>query len=226
MNIVLSSTVLASAFAPAFSFSYLDSLGGGNPVSAAPAAAAAPSNGASYLDALNGPAPTDTKDYSPFDNWTEEDAAPAAAAPAAAAPAAAASEPYASGFAPVEGDVATTSAGYLESVHIAGEIHGPGLMTHVDTLNTGTGLVGGAGIHTYAGDLPVGNAVVGGAGIHTYTDGLSPSSFGSSASFTGESSTDGVSFTLETGDISGLVQDLSAGGTLRLSGSIDSISYN
>jgi len=57
MNIVLSSTVLASAFAPAFSFSYLNSLGGGNPG-------------------------TGSKDYNPFDNWTEGDAAPAAAAPA------------------------------------------------------------------------------------------------------------------------------------------------
>jgi len=99
-------------------------------------------------------------------------------------------------------------------------------MTHVDTLNSGQGLVGGAGIHTYAEDLPVANAVAGGSGIHTYTDDLNPSSFGSSASFTGESSTDGVSFTLETGDISGLVQDLSAGGTLRFTGSIDSISYD
>ena len=221
MNIVLSSTVLASAFAPAFSFSYLDSLGGGTGVVATPASDA---NGASYLDALSGPAPDGSVDYNPFDNWTEGDAAPAA--PAAAAPAAAASEPYVSGFAPIESEVATTSAGYLESVHTGAGISGPGLMTHVDTLNSGQGLLGGAGIHTYAESLPVANAMGGGQGIHTYTDDLSPSSFGSSASFSGQSSADGVSFTLETGDISGLVQDLSAGGTLKLTGSIDSISYN
>jgi len=255
MNIVLSSTVLASVLSPAFSFSYLDNLGSANPAPAgsvdynpfdnwteqaapvAPAAAEpAPSNGASYLDALSGPAGADNKDYNPFDNWTEEQAAPAApaaAAPAAAAPAAS----YQSGFSDV-GEIATTSAGYLESVHTSEGIHGPGIMTHVDTLNTGASLIGGAGIHTYAENLPVANAFVGGAGINTYCDNLSPSAdtgasyspFGSSASpattFSGETSADGVSFTLETGDISGLAQNLSTGGTLRLTGSIDSISYN
>jgi len=234
MNIVLSSTVLASVLSPAFSFSYLESLGGANPVAAAPPAAAAPSNGASYLDALSGPAPTDNTDYNPYDNWTEEQAAPAPAAPAPAAAAPAAS--YQSGFSDV-GEIATTSAGYLESVHTGEGIHGPGLLTHVDTLNVGQSLIGGAGIHTYAENLPVANAFVGGAGLNTYCDDLSPSfdtgasysPFGSSASpatFSGQTSADGVSFTLETGNISGLVQDLSAGGSLRLTGSIDSISYN
>lgn len=211
MNIVLSSTVLASVLAPAFSFSYLDNLGPANP---------APAN----------------IDYNPFDNWTEQ-AAPAAPEPVAAAPAPAApAATYQSGFA-VVGEVATTSAGYLESVHTSEGIDGPGLMTHVDTLNTGTSLLGGAGLHTYAENLPAASAYEGGAGIHTYCDDLSPtvtngasySPFGSSASpatFSGETSADGVSFTLETGDISGLAQNLNAGGTLRLTGSIDSISYN
>jgi hypothetical protein len=213
MNIVLSSTVLASVLSPAFSFSYLESLGGASPV--------------------------DNTDYNPYDNWTEEQAAPAPAAPApfAAAPVAAApAASYQSGFADV-GDIATTSAGYLESVHTGESIHGPGLLTHVDTLNTGQSLMGGGGIHTYAENLPVANAYAGGAGLHTYCDDLSPSfdsgasysPFGSSASpstFSGQTSADGVTFTLDTGDISGLVQDLNAGGSLRLTGSIDSISYN
>merc|ERR1719343_1469778 len=184
--------------APAFSFSYLDSLGS-SPVAAAPPAAAAPSNGASYLDALNPAAP----------------AAPVAAA--APAPTSTFSV-----FADMGGEVATTSAGYLDSVNVGSAIDGPGLMTHVDTLNTGQGLMGGAGIHRYADELPVSSDQMYGAGIHTHVDGLSPTSaIGGSAS-----SADGVAFTLETGDISGLVQDLSAGGTLRLTGSINNISYN
>ncbi len=207
MNIILSSTVLASVLAPAASFSYLDSLGGNVAVSAAPA----PSNGASYFDALNGSAPA-----------------------AAAAPAPAASAPYVSGFPEVE--LAATSSGYLDSMNVGQQIAGPGLTTHVQTLNTGSSLPGGAGIQSYAGALPVQNTIGGGAGIQTYASGLSPADFSgvsyspfgeaTSASFSGSTSADGVSFTLETGDISGLVQNLGPGGTLRLSGSIDNISYN
>lgn len=200
MNIILSSTVLASVLAPAASFSYLDSLGGGVAVNSAPA----PSNGASYADSL--------------------------AAPAPAAP----SEPYVSGFAEVE--LAATSAGYLDSMNVGTEISGPGMMTHVETLNTGNALAGGAGIQSYAGTLPSNNALAGGAGIQSYSATLSPADFSgasfspfgeaATASFSGSTSADGVSFTLETGDISGLVQNLGQGGTLRLTGSIDNISYN
>ena len=207
MKFILSTTVLASVMAPAAAFSYLDSLGGGVAVNSAPA----PSNGASYMDSLNGVAP----------------AAPAAAAPAPAA------EPYVSGFGEVE--LAATSAGYLDSMNIGSEISGPGMMTHVETLNTGSALPGGAGIQSYAGTLPVQNSLDGGAGIQTYAGGLSPADFSgasyspfgesATATFSGSTSADGVSFTLETGDISGLVQNLGAGGTLRLTGTIDNISY-
>jgi len=190
MNIVLSTTVLASVLAPAFSFSYLDSLGG-----AAPAVAA-----------------------------------PAAAAPAAAAPAAPAA-PYESGFA----EVKTTAGNYHDSLNVGTPISGPGMMTHAETLNTGVSTLSGAGMQTYASALLPSNIISGGAGIQTHTDSLSPSSFngasfspfGASASFsTGSSSSGGVSFTLQTGDISGLVNNLGPGGTLRLTGSIDDISYN
>lgn len=209
MKFVLSSTILASVMAPAVSFSYLDTLGGANPV-AAPPAAAAPSNGSSYLDSMAAPAP-------------------AAPAPAAAAP----SDPYVSGFADVE--LSATSAGYLDSMNLGEEIGGPGMMTHVDTLNTGSGRVGGAGIQSYAGAISATSSLSGGAGIQSYAGTLSPSSFDGtsfspygepSASFSGATSTDGVSFTLETGDISGLVDGLGPGGTLRLTGSIDNVSYN
>mmetsp|Transcript_34513 Transcript_34513/g.81358 ORF Transcript_34513/g.81358 Transcript_34513/m.81358 type:complete len:219 (+) Transcript_34513:105-761(+) len=218
MKIVLSSAVLASVLAPAFSFSYLDTLGGAAaPAAYSPPAAAAPSNGASYLDALTAPVPV----------------APAPVAPEPVFEAAPAAEPYVpAATAPV-----APAASYHESLSTGASIRGPGLMTHVDSLNTGVASLGGPGLHSYTASLPSTSAVAGGSGLGTYTDALSPSTgeaasynpFGSAAApaaFAGEASADGVSFTLETGDISGLVQDLQAGGTLRLTGSIDSISYN
>lgn len=196
MKFFLSSTVLASVMTPAFSFSYLDTLGAGTAV-AAPAA-------------------------------------PAPAAPVPAAPAAPAA-PVADAFASVA-TTATTSSGYLDSIHTGEVVSGPGIRTHVDSLYSGSTLEGGAGIQTYASALPPTNSDMHGAGIHTYCDALSPgtangASYAPTTSFAGASaavatSAEGVAFTLETGDISGLVQDMSAGGTLRLTGSIDSISYN
>merc|ERR1719436_764884 len=112
-------------------------------------------------------------------------------------------------------------------------------MTHVDTLNTGSSAIGGAGIISYAGGLPVTSAYGDGPGIMTHVDTLgggssgagpassyAPSSYTPTGASAASISADGVAFTLETGDISGLVQDMSAGGSLRLTGSIDSISYN
>ena len=194
MNIVLSTTVLASVLAPAFSFSYLDQLG-----AAAPVAVAAP-------------------------------AAPIPAAPVAAAPAA----PYESSFAAPAGE-APAVGNYLTSLNNGEDVRGPGLITHVESLNTGQSSMSGAGIRSYAEALPAVNALSGGSGFNTHVDSLSPSDFSSSsfspygaaaASFSGSASADGVSFSLETGDISGLVQDLGQGGTLRLTGTIDNISYN
>uniref|UniRef100_A0A7S4AWZ8 CHRD domain-containing protein n=1 Tax=Pseudo-nitzschia australis TaxID=44445 RepID=A0A7S4AWZ8_9STRA len=193
MNIFLSSTILASVMAPAYSFSYLDTLNAA-PVAAAPVAAApvAP--------------------------------APVAPAPVAAAPAA----PYT----PAPAADIEPGANYFDSLSTGAEVRGPGLMTHVDHLNTGASSLHGAGIHTYAEALVSTSAFEGGVGIHTYCDDLSPttgtkspSPFGSSVAAS-ISSTDGVTFTLTTGDISGLVSDLKAGAKLTLSGSIDSISTN
>ena len=200
MKFFLSTTVLASVMAPAFSFSYLDQLGGG--AAAAPAA------------------------FSP---------------PAAAAPVAAAIEPFAGVPAASDweltplGQTDTDATNYKDSLNTGlAEINGSGVMTHVDLLNTGSALAGGAGIHTYAEALPAASAVAGGAGINTYCDALSPESgglsnysgFGSSSVSSGSAaaSTDGVSFSLETGDISGF--NLSQGGTLRLTGTIENISIN
>mmetsp|Transcript_11078 Transcript_11078/g.23471 ORF Transcript_11078/g.23471 Transcript_11078/m.23471 type:complete len:214 (+) Transcript_11078:78-719(+) len=213
MKFVLTSTVLASVMTPAFSFSYLDTLGGG--VAVVPPHAA--SNGSSYLDALHAPAPV-------------------APAPVAAAPEPVAAAPVAA-YEPAETADFAPAANYQESLSTGEQIHGPGVLSHLDTLHTIDTTMGGPGIQAYTASLPVYNTVEGGDGIHTYCDGLSPTSasegsyspFASAAatpSFAGEASADGVAFTLETGDISGLVQDLNAGGTLRLTGSIDNISYN
>uniref|UniRef100_A0A7S0TEI1 Uncharacterized protein n=1 Tax=Pseudo-nitzschia delicatissima TaxID=44447 RepID=A0A7S0TEI1_9STRA len=200
MKFVFSTTILASVVAPAVSFSYLDSLGGSAP---------APSNGASYADAIAAPAPV----------------APAApAAPAAI---------YESSFGDVE--LAATSAGYLDSMNIGEEVSGPGMLAYKDSLAAASALSGGSGMMAYKDALPVVNSLQGGSGLNTHVDTLSPSSFDgmsyspfgeSAVSFSGSSSSDGVSFTLETGDISGLVDGLGPGGTLRLTGSIDNISYN
>jgi len=185
MNIILSSTVLASVLAPAFSFSYLDQLG------SAPVAAAAPAF-----------------------------VAPVAAAPAAPAPVAAApSAPYVSGF--VDTGDAPAVSDYHDSLNIGQSYTGPGVPTHVDSLNIGTSLMGGQGIHTYAENLPAVN-IAGGAGVATYTDALSPgtstgqsfSPFGSSAA-PAASGNGASTFTLETSD-----------GSLRLTGTIDDITYN
>eukprot|EP00536_Pseudo-nitzschia_multiseries_P015784 jgi/Psemu1/312451/fgenesh1_kg.954_\ len=198
MKIVLSSVVLASVLAPAFSFSYLDTLGGG----AAPVA------------------------------YSE----PAAPEPAFEPPVAAAPAPYV----PAPAAEVAPAGNYFDSLNTSEHVRGPGLHTHVDSLNTGATAIGGAGLQSFTACIPPTSAVSGGPGLTTYTDALSPSNgatasynpFGSSTAapsfepFAGVASGDGVSFTLETGDISGLVQDLQAGGTLRLSGSIDSISYN
>lgn len=193
MKFVLSTAVLASVVAPAVSFSYLDTLGGGASV-AAPAAFEAPA----------APEPVAAAPYVP---------APAADVPA--------------------------GGNYFDCLSTgATAIRGPGLTTHTDTLNTGmAALAGGAGINSFASAIAPTSAIPGGAGLPTYAESLSPNTgastsfnpFGSSvtASFSGSSSADGVAFTLETGDISGLAQGLSAsGGTLRLSGTIDNISYN
>jgi len=200
MKFLLSATVLASVMAPAFSFSYLDQLGGG--AAAAPAA------------------------FSP---------------PAAAAPVAPAIEPFAGVPAASDweltplGQIDTDATNYKDSLNTGlAEISGSGVMTHVDLLNTGTALAGGAGIQTHVSALPPSSAVAGGSGINTYCDALSPegeglsnySGFGSSSVSSGSAaaSTDGVSFSLETGDISGF--NLSDGGTLRLTGTIENISIN
>mmetsp|Transcript_6919 Transcript_6919/g.12822 ORF Transcript_6919/g.12822 Transcript_6919/m.12822 type:complete len:256 (-) Transcript_6919:334-1101(-) len=255
MKIVLSSAVLATVLAPAFSFSYLDSLGGSNPVSYSAPAGASPSNGASYLDALSGPsqnAPTGggMKGYldalptnagssagGGMKGYTDNLSGGAAPAPAAAAPA-----PAAPAAPAAVSDSAPVSSGgnYLDRLASENAISGPGITSYLDTVPRNAPTSGGAGIPTYKDALAATNTVTGtGAGMNTYTDNLSGgrkasgnySPFGGSKpaftpSFSGSAGGQEIGFTLEASDLSELVQSMSGGGTIRLSGSIDKIAFN
>jgi hypothetical protein len=97
----------------------------------------------------------------------------------------------------------------------------------------------GAGIQTYKDALAATNTVLGGGGINSYADNLSGGSkpsksyspFGgkpafSGKSFSGTSSGQDIGFTLQASDLSDLVKNMQGGGTIRLMGSIDSVSFN
>jgi hypothetical protein len=125
----------------------------------------------------------------------------------------------------------------LSGAGSAGAPRGAGMASYLDTLPRGTAVSGGAGIPTYKDTLPVTNTVAGsGAGMSTYTDNLSGgrshvsksfTPFGSSPkhpSFVGGTQ---IGFTLEAEDLTSLVEQLrKSGGTIKLYGSIDSISIN
>lgn len=266
MKFVLSSAVLASVLAPAFSFSYLDSLNQANPVTHSPPGGAAGANGASYLDALNSPGSSSPSgagiagylDALPTNSSPSGGAggmssytnsiSPSSGAPAAAAPVAAAAAP-AQPYVPAQTAATPASAGsptgagitgYLDALGTsAGAPSGAGMTTYLDTVHRNAP-VAGAGMVAYKDALPVTNTVAGtGVGMNTYTDNLSGGSkptgsyspFGtkpafSGPSFSGTSSGREVGFTLEASDLSEIVQGMSGGGTLRFSGSIDSVSFN
>lgn len=256
MKLVLSTAVLATVLAPAFSFSYLESLSP-NPVSYS--GGKSPSNGASYLDALNSPvskAPSGGGIKSYLDSVATNPsvsgpgigsfadkmggAAPAPAADAAPAPAPAA--PVASSS---SAPAATSAGNYLSTLSSGSTaISGRGVTTYLDTVPRNAPVSGGAGIASYTAALPITNVVYGtGTGFNSYTDNLSGGSSKSSGSyspfggkgkpaasfkpsFSGSAGGRDIGFTLEASDLSELVKSMSGGGTIRLSGSIDSVSFN
>jgi hypothetical protein len=249
MKLVLSTAVLATILAPAFSFSYLDSIGKSNPVSYSAPGGGSPSNGASYLDALTSPAssaPTGKGIGGYLSSLTGGSApAPAAAAPVAAAPAPAAPAPVAAAPASSTGSGVTagSSGSYLSILGSgATAINGGGIRSYLDNVARNAPVSGGAGIPTYKDAIASSNVVTGtGSGMNTYTDNLSGgksssgksySPFGGSStaafkpSFTGSAGGQEIGFTLEASDLSELVKGMSGGGTIRLSGSIDNISFN
>jgi hypothetical protein len=215
-----------------------------SPVSTAPTGAGM----ASYLDALprnvapsmSGPGMASyTNALSPNAHVASSPpvaAAPAAPAAVAAAPVAAApAAPVASAGAPT----GTGPKGYLDSVTAvasAGAPTGAGITGYLDAMPPATSAIGGAGIKSHVDVLPISNTVAG-TGVSTYTDNLSGgktassksfSPFGSkplAPSFVGSVGGAQIGFTLEASDLSSLVEQLrGSGGTIKLSGSIDSIS--
>jgi hypothetical protein len=217
--------------------SYLEAIR--SPVSTSPTGAGM----ASYLDALpKGASPSMSgPGLASYTNALSGNShvvssAPKPVAPSAPAPVAAASSSSAPS-APV-----AAGGNYLDavaSVASAGAPTGAGLVGYLDALPLGSAAIGGAGIKTYTDALPITNTVAGtGSGMNTYTDNLSggkttstksTSPFGSkpmAPSFVGSVGGSQIGFTLEASDLSGLVEQLrGSGGTIRLSGSIDSISF-
>jgi hypothetical protein len=248
MKLVVPIAVLATVLPSAFSFSYLDSLGP-NPVSYS--SGGSPSNGASYLDALNSPvstAPSGTGMKSYLDSvatinsisgpgigsYTDNMSAAAGSAAVVAEPVVAV---VTESSAPVAAAASTGS--YLQALSTGSvAIGGPGITSYLDTVPRNAPAVGGAGIGSYTAALPVTNVVHGtGTGLNSYTDNLSGGSkpsksyspFGNSKpspSFSGSARGQPIGFTLEASDLSELVQSMSGGGTIRFSGSIDSVSFN
>lgn len=254
MKIAVSTAVLASLVAPAVSFSYLEGLGGGVASIAAPSGATAgagyldaltspvstaPTGGGvvGYLDALpaNGAAPVTGAGINSFANSMS---APAPVAPVAAAPvpqAAAVPAAVAESSGPV-----TAGSSYLDSVasvSSAGSPTGGGVQGYLDVLPRNVAEVGGAGIQTFKDAIQPTSMVQGGSGMATYLSVLSPdtgssksfSPFGAkpqAPSFVGSVSGSEIGFTLETGDLASLLDQLrGSGGSIRLTGSIDSVSF-
>lgn len=262
MKIVLSAVVLGSVLAPAFSLSYLESLGGSAPAVSTPAA-----SGASYLTTLNSPsasAPTGSGMASYLDalpqqpqtsgggglaSYTDNLGGGAAAAPVAAAPAPVAAAPAPVAAAPASSGAVSsgpTTAGYLDAIHASassGAPTGAGMVSYLDTVPRTATAMGGAGIQSYTAGLPVTNTATGtGSGLTSYTDNLSGGratsgksysmsgntyNTPSAPSFAGSVGGTSIDFTLEASDLSALIAQLQGnGGTIRLTGSIDAVSFN
>jgi hypothetical protein len=255
MKIALSTAFLAVLVAPVCSLSYLESLNKANPVTRTAGAfsngasyldaltspvSKAPTGAGmtSYLDALPKNAAPSTGRGAGLMSYTDSLNAKkaAAAAPAPAAPAAPVASSSSAPAAPV-----AAGGSYLETLarSSSGAPTGSGLRGYLDVLPRAAPATGGAGIKTYTDNLPVTNTVAGtGAGMNTYTDNLSGgkrvsaksySPFGAAPktpSFVGTVSGTQIGFTLEASDLSSLVEQLrGSGGTIRLTGSIENISF-
>jgi hypothetical protein len=150
--------------------------------------------------------------------------------------------------APVAAAAPAAPAAALAPVVVAADYTAPSVGNYMDSLTTGvnaptgsgiasyTALLpsnsapSGAGLQTYTAALPTVNTVSGGAGMISHCDALSggavawtkgATSKPSAVSFSGSTSGQSVSFTLETS--ASLFQGISGTGTITLSGSIDSV---
>jgi hypothetical protein len=226
--------VMASPMGASNGASYLSSISA--PVGSAPSGTGV----TSYLDAL--PKNPSTMGGSGMNTYTDNlGGGSSFAKPAAPAAPAAAAKPA---FTPTPTTVIAAVAGktYMEalgSATSAGAPTGAGLLGYLDALPRTSAVSGGSGIRTYTDNLPVSDAVIGtGAGLNTYTDNLSGgkavsgksfSPFGASkgASFSGSTGGAEIGFTLEAENLADLISQLQGnGGTIKLSGSVESIVIN
>ncbi|OEU20453.1 hypothetical protein FRACYDRAFT_267641 [Fragilariopsis cylindrus CCMP1102] len=170
----------------------------------------------SYLDQLGG-APVAVAVAAPV---------PVAAAPVAAAAPAAVLAPVV-----LAADYVAPSVGnYMDSLTTgANAPTGSGIASYTALLPSNSA-PSGAGLQTYTAALPTVNTVAGGAGMISHCDALGGNVAWtkgaaprkpSAVSFSGSTSGQSVSFTLETS--ASLFQGISGTGTITLSGSIDSV---
>merc|ERR1711939_705588 len=154
--------------------------------------------------------------------------------------------------APVDSFVSTPPSGpglgsYLDALGGDSSISGAGITSYLDTVPRNAAVSGGAGIASYLGTIPASN-VAGGPGLTSYTDAIggsstsgksfSPFSAGapapaaqsfssSGSSFSGSIGAQEISFTLEADSLADLVEQMrGSGGSIKLSGSIESVSFN
>lgn len=103
---------------------------------------------------------------------------------------------------------------------------GSGIASYLDTVPTNAA-VGGPGMTSYLDSVPT-NAVVGsGSGMNSYTENLDGGSAAASPFGSTAGSGSKISFTLEAESLAELIGQLQGkGGTIILTGSLDSISFN
>jgi len=208
-------------------------------------AQSAPSGGglSSYLDAISKPSDSSSKGSgmsSYLDNVGKSSAASSNSSPSTSSSAASSSS-SSSWSLDSSTPVATTSGNYLEAINKArasGAPTGAGLTTYLDVLPRASATRGGPGIQSYTSTLRVASTASG-PGFLTYTDALSGGSSSPikssssqpsstfSGKYSGSSSGSQVGFTLEAENLSELVSQLrGSGGSIRLSGTVESVSYN
>jgi len=204
----------------------------------------APSGGglSSYLDGISKPAGSSSQGSgmsSYLDSVSKPPAASSNSAPRNSSPAASSSS-SSSWSLDSSSPVVAAGGNYLEAINKArssGAPTGAGLTSYLDVLPRATPIRGGPGLQSYTSSLYV-SSTASGPGLLSYTDALSggsssPKSSSSqpsssfSGSYSGSTSGSQVGFTLEAENLSELVSQLrGSGGSIRLSGTVESVSYN
>ena len=229
MKIALAIVVLCGALSPAFSLSYLESLGSPSTSIGGGKGSGGMGSGPSYLDALksettSAPQGAGLKGY--LDGMTSSTTVSTPPPP----------PPIVQSF--EDGPSMPTSGNYLAALSgssTSGAPSGSGITGYLDALPRSPAISGGRGILSHTDSLPATNVASGGGGISTYMDSLggtvgsikSSSQVPSSSSSSPSSKSVG-SFTLETEGLGQLLKNLKDAtiGRINLSGTFDSISFD